>query len=484
MNNTIQKKIIGLSSGVVCVMAVIWVFLTYYNQQSIEQYNRSLQRYMQINDVSRLSQQSVTALNNYLVSPSDVNSQTYSTSKAELQRIQAGISGLRNQNNGFLLQNYEGMIGSLLEAMDLTMMFHKQGDLANMASQFTEATKISQYVSETTLEMISKEMTTYDSFYKNIIQQSDSLKALGFWLLALVSFLLILFSYWFSKSIIRPIQTLTIAARELSRGKFDTDIEVNSSDEIAFLARTFDRMRISINNLFQEIQQKAQLERDLQESKLLLRESQLRSLQSQINPHFLFNTLNTLSKKAYMEGAEQTSDLIANVAGLLRYNLRRLDAAVSVSDEVNVLLQYMDIQKARFTGRLKFTREIDESCLSVKLPSLTLQPIIENAVIHAVEPREEGGTIALRIKDRGDHITMEIEDDGAGMDEAKIARIVSEESEAEPQGHSTGIGLSNVIRRLKLFYGETDVIQIASSPEQGTLVTLTLPKERRTEEHV
>ena len=145
---------------------------------------------------------------------------------------------------------------------------------------------------------------------------------------------------------------------------------MKSNDEIAFLAKTFDEMRININDLIVEIQQKAQLEHELQQSKLLLKESQFKSLQSQINPHFLFNTLNTLSKKAYLDGAEETSDLIVSVAGLLRYNLKRIDRSVTLFEEVVVLNQYMEIQKARFTDRLQFKSDIDESCLHVKIPGL------------------------------------------------------------------------------------------------------------------
>jgi sensor histidine kinase YesM len=122
-------------------------------------------------------------------------------------------------------------------------------------------------------------------------------------------------------------------------------------------------------------------------------------------------------------------------------------------------------------------QDIDESCLHVQLPGLTLQPIVENAVIHAVEPSEEGGTIAFRIRDEGDRVTVEIEDDGAGMEEQKIREIL-EERLTETQGHSTGIGISNVVRRLRLFYGLDDVFRIESRPGQGTKVQLILPKAR------
>jgi sensor histidine kinase YesM len=294
--------------------------------------------------------------------------------------------------------------------------------------------------------------------------------------------LLLLFTYWFSLSITRPVLKLTQAAKELSRGRFDLQIEVESNDEISFLAKMFDRMRININNLISEIQQKAQLENELQQNKLLLQESQLRSLQSQINPHFLFNTLNTLSKKAYLEGSEETSDLLASVAGLLRYNLKRLDRSVTLYDEVKVLKQYIEIQKARFTERLQFHTEIDETCLHIQIPGLTLQPIVENAVIHAVEPEEDGGTIWFRIINGDERVTIEIEDDGPGMTELKIKQIL-EEHLIETEGHSTGIGFSNVVRRLRLFYGYEDVIGIesGSGSVRGTKVMLKIPKTRGNE---
>jgi sensor histidine kinase YesM len=474
----IQQKIITLSVIVVFIMAVIWTILTYYNQKSLEQYNEILQRYLRMNEVSMNSQESVTNLNNYLLAPSDERMILLTDSVQHVKEIRLQLNELQDQENSFTLTNYKNMIGSLIESIDLTVMMHKQSNRPARNSYFIEATKISKYISETTLTLVSQELRTYDQFYRNIIEQSANLKRLGFSMMSLISILMVLFSYYFAKGITRPIKQLTFAARELSRGRFDLEIEVNSNDEIAFLARTFDRMRININNLILEIQQKAQLESDLQESKLLLRESQLKSLQSQINPHFLYNTLNTLSKKAYLEGSKETSDLIANVAGLLRYNLKRIDREVTLGEEVNIILQYMDIQKARFTDRLHFQLDADENCYSIKLPGMTLQPIIENAVHYAIEPREEGGTIRMTIKDTDSRVEVLIVDDGEGMEVDKVQHILSELQESsDMEGHSTGIGLSNVIRRLRLLYGREDVIEIISEPGVGTSITLLLPKK-------
>ncbi|QMV41120.1 sensor histidine kinase [Cohnella cholangitidis] len=480
--NSIQKKIWTLAAVVLFIMASIWIALTYYNQKTQNQYNDILQRYLRMNEVTSASQQTITALNNYLLKPTEANLVQLNESKEQIRRAKLEVIDLRNAENNFALTNYMNLIDSLVETTDRSLMFQSGKEAEDSAETFSEATRISKYISEMTLTLLDTELKTYDRFYRGIIEQSAELKKLGILLLLLITFLLLLFTYWFSLSITRPVLKLTQAAKELSRGRFDLQIEVESNDEISFLAKMFDRMRINVNNLISEIQQKAQLENELQQNKLLLQESQLRSLQSQINPHFLFNTLNTLSKKAYLEGSEETSDLLVSVAGLLRYNLKRLDRSVTLYEEVKVLRQYIEIQKARFTERLQFHTDIDESCLVIQIPGLTLQPIVENAVIHAVEPMEQGGTIWFRVFDAGEQVTIEIEDDGPGMTELKIKQIL-EEHFVETEGHSTGIGFSNVVKRLRLFYGCEDVIGIESDSGHGTKVIMKIPKTRGNEKH-
>ncbi|WP_040949842.1 sensor histidine kinase [Gorillibacterium massiliense] len=480
--NSIQKKIWTLAAVVLFIMAAIWITLTYYNQKTQNQYNDILQRYLRMNEVTSASQATVAALHNYLQEPNPLNLDQLNRGKEQLRKARVDVLDLKNSENDFALTSYMNLIDSLVETTDRILMFQSEKETEDSAKAFSEAQNIQKYISDMTLTLLDTELKTYDRFYRGIIEQSAALKKLGVWLLLLITTLLLLFTYWFSLSITRPVQKLTQAAKELSRGRFDLQIEVTSNDEISFLAKMFDRMRININNLISEIQQKAQLENELQQSKLLLQESQLRSLQSQINPHFLFNTLDTLSKKAYLEGSEETSDLLASVAGLLRYNLKRLNRSVTLYEEVKVLKQYMEIQKTRFTDRLHFIPDIDESCLYVQIPGLTLQPIVENAVIHAVEPSENGGTIWFRIVDDDDRVIVELADDGPGMSEEKI-KIILEERPIEIEGHSTGIGFSNVVKRLRLFYGTHDIIEIHSGAGLGTKVVMKIPKARRNEQY-
>ncbi|WP_391204546.1 sensor histidine kinase [Psychrobacillus sp. L4] len=474
---TIQKKIWMLVSIMLLIMGIIWLTLTYYNQKTQEQSNDILQRYLRMNEVTTASQQMITNLNNYLFSPTDKHKQQVEKSIVVIKEVQQDVVELRNEENTFSVTNYIHLIDSLVETANRSIVFSEEKELEWSTNEFNEANRISMYISEMTLTILDRELKTYNRFYRDIIKQSEELKKLGIWLLLLITVVLLLATYWFSLSITRPIHQLTKAANELSEGNFNQRIEVKSNDEIAFLANTFDEMRININDLILEIQQKAQLEHELQQSKLLLKESQLKSLQSQINPHFLFNTLNTLSKKAYLDGAEETSDLLVSVAGLLRYNLKRVDRSVTLFEEVVVLNQYMEIQKARFTDRLQFESDIDESCLNVKIPGLTLQPIIENAVIHAIEPEEDGGTIWFRIKRVTPWVIIEIEDSGKGMSQEKMQQLLK--GNVLPiEGHSTGIGFQNVVKRLYLFYGIEDLVTIESAEGRGTKVVIQIPETR------
>ncbi|KAA0544064.1 sensor histidine kinase [Bacillus sp. BGMRC 2118] len=475
--NTIQKKIWFLTSVVLLIMAVIWVTLTYYNQKTQNQYNEILQRYLQLNEVTVSSQQLVMDLNNYLILPSSSNLELLISSKETIRSSKHKVYALRNEENDFSLTNYINLIDSLIETTERALLFHSENETEASSREFSEATRISTYISEMSLTLLDKEIKTYDRFYRGFIEQSVEIKKLGIFVMLFITLMLLIVTYWFSLSITRPVSKLTKAANDLSKGNFDVQIDVSSNDEIAFLAKTFDRMRRNIITLISEIKEKADIESELQQNKLMLKESQLRTLQNQINPHFLFNTLNTLSKKAYLEGSEEMSDLLVSVADLLRYNLKRINRSVTISDEVAVIQKYMEIQKARFTDRLHFHMEVDDTCLDYLIPSLTMQPIVENAVIHAIEPKEEGGSIWFRIKDDNEQVLIEVEDDGDGITDQTIKHML-DETAYDHENEDIGIGFSNVVKRVRIYYGIQNVIDIESSVGKGTKVTLKIPKTR------
>ncbi len=177
----------------------------------------------------------------------------------------------------------------------------------------------------------------------------------------------IVLAVWISRSITVPVGRLVDMAKQMSKGNLPVDpAPIRSSDELGLLSNAFKQMSTDLKTLIEK--DKESLEKDR-----LVKELELQALQSQINPHFLFNSLNVLSKLALLEGAEKTSDLIISMSNLLRYNLRNLDQPVTLQDELENVKEYITIQKARFRDRIRIEMDIDESVLQEPIPSLTLQ---------------------------------------------------------------------------------------------------------------
>ncbi|MGP4082562.1 sensor histidine kinase [Pseudalkalibacillus sp. R45] len=222
--------------------------------------------------------------------------------------------------------------------------------------------------------------------------------------------------------------------------------------------------------LFEEMEARTTLEN-------LLQETQLKVLQSQINPHFLFNTLNTISRLAYLENAEQTQNVTYALAKIMRYSLRNIDQLVTLKEELDYTNNYINIQKSRFRNRIKYEIQIEVDGEALKMPILSLQPIIENAVIHGFEPQNSTVVIKLHAFIKNDNVVIEISDTGVGMTKEILSSIFSPSS-VKKYSHTTGIGLNNVQKRIQYYFGEEyGITAIESQPGIGTKVQMVIPKQ-------
>ncbi|QNG60151.1 sensor histidine kinase [Metabacillus idriensis] len=471
----IQRKILMMSLIIILIMGAFWTAISYINQKSIYEYNNILERYLLLNNVSSTSQDSLAKLSQYISTPSSSHQQSYENMKNQLIESKEKLNLLENQSNGIALTDYIFMLDSQIEAMDLTIMLYDLDKRQNASDAYDEALQTSKFIDETTLLLFKKELTNQKQFYESMIDVTNHLRSLGLWILGIVFVISIAFSYWFSKGITRSIYLLIQGVKEVAAGNFDHPIKVTSNDEISFLAKTFDKMRENIKELVAEIKEKAKLEKEIKEYQLLLKESELKRLHNQINPHFLFNTLNTLSKKAYLEDAFETSDLISTVANLLRYNLKSVDENVTLRDELDLVKEYLTILKARFSTRISYHFDIQDECLDIQVPAFFLQPIVENAFKYGVEPYEEGGMIFIRVFKREQEIHVSVEDKGAGISDEVIAQVLTDKPKDSIESKSTGIGLRNVVQRLRLFTNQHDVMEIQPAGEKGTVISIKFP---------
>jgi two-component system LytT family sensor kinase len=217
------------------------------------------------------------------------------------------------------------------------------------------------------------------------------------------------------------------------------------------------------------------IERSLEEQKRLLLEARLDALQRQINPHFLFNTLNSIASLVRFR-PEQARELIVKLANILRKMLNEHDAFVPFSDELTTTEDYLSIEVARFGAeKLTVVKEIAPDTREIPVPSMLLQPLVENSIKHGLEPRIAGGTVTLRSRLERDRLIIEVEDDGVGIAPGRA------HTSGVLQG--TGIGMKNVRERLQVLYGDAALFDVHSRPGRGTRVTIAFPAHAPDPEH-
>ncbi len=210
------------------------------------------------------------------------------------------------------------------------------------------------------------------------------------------------------------------------------------------------------------------IERKLEEQSRLLLEARLDALQRQINPHFLFNTLNSITSLVRSK-PELAREMIVKLANILRVLLKDREAFVPFAEELSFTDDYLDIEVVRFGEKLRVVKEIAADTLNVVVPSMLLQPLIENSIKHGLEPRIDGGTVTLRSRfTRDGRLLVEVEDDGVGMEPGRAAS-------GEIARPGTGIGMRNVMERMEVLYGDAAEVEVESRPGRGTKVTLVMP---------
>lgn len=241
----------------------------------------------------------------------------------------------------------------------------------------------------------------------------------------------------------------------------------NYLTELAHVNRMQQELHEKDMELVEEVKRRSQTE-------AALMEADLKALQAQINPHFLFNVLNTIGRVALLERAEKTQELIYQFSDLMRYNLKQnMAVAESVRESLDYVKTYLSIQSCRLAGRLRYEINADEDTLDCLIPVMTIQPFIENVINYVVEPRAAGGELKIRVSRSGGFLDISIEDNGPGMDEETVSRILS--GSGVSGGKSTGIGISNVDKRLKYYFGQEYGVRIKSRPGEGTRILIHIP---------
>jgi sensor histidine kinase YesM len=210
------------------------------------------------------------------------------------------------------------------------------------------------------------------------------------------------------------------------------------------------------------------IEKEILEKKIIDLEAKNMSLV--VNPHFLFNTLNCIARIAYFEHSHTTEELIYCLSDLLRYNLKQDDQLHTIGAEIDNIEKYLYIQKVRFKNRLEYDIDVAENIKSYRIPNMLIQPIVENAVIHGITPKRDGGKISIYAEKYKEEIIISIMDNGNGFPKDVLQNIQQSENKS-------GLGFRSTDKRLKRYYGEPYGLKIVKSDYSGSTVTITIPTQ-------
>jgi len=305
--------------------------------------------------------------------------------------------------------------------------------------------------------------------YNVIFQRVVLVKQLAVAVFAFMFVFLFLWGIRFSRGLTRPIEDLIGRMKLVEKGNFSEAHLLRDAappmDEIGLLHRTFRRMVERINTLITENYA----------NRLLLKETEFKALQAQINPHFLYNTLESINWLARVNGQAEISRMVEALGYLLRNAVSMKQPLIPLADELEIVRHYVTIQKFRYEERLQFSLEVPKEYLNRRIPKLSLQPLLENAFKHALEPGLDGCRIALRAYETEDAFCVAVEDDGPGMPPDILDRLRAGTLRTRGQG----IGLRNIDERIRIAFGEAWGLQVESGAGRGTRVVLRMPKEAK-----
>jgi two-component system sensor histidine kinase YesM len=268
------------------------------------------------------------------------------------------------------------------------------------------------------------------------------------------------------RQIVFPVVRLNEKVKEVQAGNWRIDLDVPRGDEIGELSHSFASMVQNLNRHVQEIR----------EAEVSKRELEIKLLQSRMNPHFIRNTLNTIRWMAQIRGARSIAGAITSFTKMLNYLLVSSNELVSVREEIAYIEQYLYLQKIRYQNKLNVSFAVDQAVLDQRIPRLIFQPIVENSILHGIAPKKKQGNIVIRGFSDGQRVLFQIEDDGSGMDAALLGKVQSKLKVPPHMIDGHGLGLGNVQRRIRYYFGSEFGVSVESVRGRGTRVTIALPR--------
>jgi len=471
---SIRDKILLALLIVVFLMSVPYVFLIVPGMEYKAQYDALIQNITTANSINGYIKPSIDAEMWEIVAGKKPFSQgsQYTILDDVDQRVQQMIDNTASEKGRIKLSVIQRTLRTLREEIDRVGIQIAQHDT------FDENMVLMEQIRSVT-QLIEDNVQEYALFEVNRTQQQYQAMQIGLtrWAIGGLGVIVaaILFSIvaaWrISKSIYVPIKKLHDVTTTIARHDLETLVTTDNADEITELGLSFNIMVGKIKEL---------LDAKIEEHENL-KKAELRALQAQINPHFLYNTLDAIIWMAEAKRVDQVVELVRVLSRFFRITLSKGKDWITVREEIEHVESYLAIQKMRYRDILDYRIDVPDNLRDGQMLKLTLQPLVENALYHGIKNKRSGGTIVVRGRRlENDLLQLQIEDNGIGMTQERLAQIralLEAEADDAPAGES-GYGINNVNQRIKLYYRQTDGLAIESEYMHGTRVTLVIPLQR------
>ncbi|WP_373231974.1 sensor histidine kinase [Cohnella sp.] len=309
---------------------------------------------------------------------------------------------------------------------------------------------------------------------ESIMKEANRISSIGFQIIVVVFVVALILIYSICTVLTDRLLKFSKQINKVSMGNFNTELTVDGSDEIGQIKRQFNQMVGNIRELMDEVGFSHERTRDMERKQ---NEIKLKMLASQINPHFLYNALESIRMKAHLKGEKEISRTVKMLGKLMRKNLELTGKEIAIEEEFEIIRCYLEIQKFRHEDRLAYAIHLDPAAAKIKVLPLLIQPLVENSVVHGLEKSVDGGTVVVRAHREGGSLRVAVEDDGIGMTARKREDVIRSLSAQE----ADRIGLHNIQQRLLMTYGERSGLTIESEEKRGTRISFSIPIEGETE---
>jgi len=485
---SIRTRIITIFIIIIIILNLVF-FLSYIRRENeIEIYQNNVEVNFKLNELSLELSENYRYLESYLQSREAEDREVYMKSRRKIDRLMEEVKpDVEKDQDSKTFYRY---LYNMLDYNDqlLVELLNSRELNENTYLTLTKLDKLHSYMNSHSQNLINSYMDYHSTNYVDLLLETQNRSKTIYTVIIFISIGVFIFALLLSNDILKAIDKLSYSAKYLSLGHWEVeDIEEIKYKELNILAKTFNLMKNNIKKYIDELKEKSELENRLNKQKMkniekerLLKESQLLNLQMQMDPHFLFNTLNTVSRTAMFENASETQKLIIAISKIMRYNLDHKGKLVDLQKEIEVLKAYLTIQQTRFKEQMDFNVITEGDISGIKIPPMILQPLVENSIIHGLSDIDTDGEVIIEIIRAEDELKIKIKDNGSGIKEDKLKKLFNDNEDSDSikdedkEKEREGLGILNVKKRLELHYGK-NLLSIKSKLNHGTEVNINIP---------